>query len=79
MLACRIFGHRYRFGADGTVLRWWCGRGCDVGGRKTYADPERVRAYAAAFDRAGDENLGARAPLIGGLPLRVARWVRRRH
>jgi hypothetical protein len=39
---------------------------------------EDARRYAAAFDREDRQDMGRRAPLIGLLPLRLARMLRRR-
>lgn len=50
MLACRLTGHRVRFEAEGSTLRWRCTRGCGLGGEKTYDSPERARRYAEAFE-----------------------------
>jgi hypothetical protein len=51
MLACRVFGHRMRFSAEGAEMRWSCARGCGAGGAKAYASPDQAARYAAAFDR----------------------------
>jgi hypothetical protein len=75
-LACRAFGHRYRFTADGPTMTWTCQRGCDVGGSKVYPSAAEAARFAAAFDREDSEDLGRRAPLVAGLPLRVIRAVR---
>jgi hypothetical protein len=77
VLACRVFGHRYRFTADGAQLVWLCERDCGSTGQKVYPTAERAQRYAAAFDRR-DGELGRRAPLLGLLPLRLWRWARRR-
>jgi hypothetical protein len=77
MLACRLAGHRYRFRSEGATMRWTCERGCGAGGEKRYASAADARRYAAAFDREDREDLGRRAPLIGLLPLRVFRALRR--
>ena len=72
-----MFGHRYRFAADGATMRWSCAR-CDVvGGSKEYASPDEAARYARAFDREDRDDLGRRAPLIAGLPLRLWRAFRR--
>jgi hypothetical protein len=76
VLGCRLLGHRFRFFAEGSEMRWSCARGCDAGGAKTYASPEQARRYAAAFDREDRDDLGRRAPLVAGLPLRLARTWR---
>jgi hypothetical protein len=77
MVACRILGHRYRFEADGRTMRWTCQRGCGAGGEKLYATAADARRYATAFDREDRADLGRRAPLIGLLPLRIWRALRR--
>jgi hypothetical protein len=73
MLGCRLFGHRYRFSAQGTEMSWSCARGCAEGGSKSYSSPEQARRYATAFDREDRNDLGRRAPLVAGLPLRIVR------
>jgi hypothetical protein len=75
-LACRVFGHRHRFTAEGREMRWACARGCGAQGSKRYATPEDARRYARAFDREDRDDVGRRAPLLGMLPLRIARWWR---
>lgn len=50
-LSFRIFGCRWRFGAEGRVLSWWCARGCPSGGEKTYASAEDAARMAAVLDR----------------------------
>ena len=72
-IRCRCLGHRYRFAADDAKLRWSCERGCGAGGEKVYPSASAARRYAAAFDREDRSDLGRRAPLIGLLPLRLAR------
>jgi hypothetical protein len=76
VLRCRLLGHRFRFTSDGDTMRWTCQRGCGAGGSKRYASAEDARRYAAAFDREDRQDLGRRAPLIAGLPLRVWRALR---
>jgi hypothetical protein len=76
-LACRVLGHRYRFAAEGDAVRWHCQRGCGAGGLKQYRSAEAASRYAAAFDREDRDDLGRRAPLLGLLPLRVWRRLRR--
>jgi hypothetical protein len=78
MLRCRVLGHRYRFTASGTEMRWACGRCGHAGGAKQYATAQDATRFAAAFDREDRQDLGRRAPLIGLLPLRLARMLRRR-
>lgn len=77
MTACWVFGHRFRFSADGATMVWLCDRGCGAAGSKIYADPPTAARYAAAFDREDRSDLGRRAPLVGLLPLRIWRAVRR--
>jgi hypothetical protein len=78
MLRCRLLGHRFRFSSDGDVMRWQCQRGCGAGGSKQYPTAEDALRYSHAFDREDRQDLGRRAPLIGLLPLRLARAMRRR-
>jgi hypothetical protein len=78
VLRCRVLGHRFRFVSEGATMRWHCQRGCGAGGSKRYGTAAEARRYAAAFDREDREDLGRRAPLIGLLPLRIARAVRDR-
>jgi hypothetical protein len=77
-LACRVLGHRHRFRAEGATMTWACARCGDVGGSKEYGSPEEAARYATAFDREDREDLGRRAPLVAGLPLRLVRALRRR-
>jgi hypothetical protein len=49
-LTCRILGCRFRFGAEGAMLRWWCQRGCPSGGEKTYPSAAEAERMAAALD-----------------------------
>jgi hypothetical protein len=77
VLRCRLLGHRFRFSSAGETMRWTCQRGCGAGGSKRYASAADARRYAAAFDREDREDLGRRAPLVAGLPIRIWRAVRR--
>ncbi len=77
MLACRMLGHRPRFWNDGATMRWACRRCGQAGGAKTYASAREAARYAQALDREDREDRGRRAPLIGLLPLRIARALRR--
>jgi hypothetical protein len=77
MLRCRLLGHRFRFVADGRVMRWDCGRCGTQGGSKTYPSPDHAARYAAALDAEDRSDLGRRAPLIGLLPLRLWRMLRK--
>jgi hypothetical protein len=72
MLVCRLFGHRWRFSAQGTTMRWDCARGCGAGGEKRYDSPERAARYARTLDREDREDVGRR-PLLSLLPLGLAR------
>jgi hypothetical protein len=76
--ACLLFGHRHRFRAEGATMRWACARCGAEGGSKTYGSAAEAARYAAAFDREDRADLGRRAPLVAGLPLRVVRALRRR-
>ena len=58
-------------------MSWSCERGCGSTGRKQYGSAADAIRYAQAFDREDREDLGRRAPLVGLLPLRIARLVRR--
>jgi hypothetical protein len=73
---CRLLGHRFRFTADGPTMRWRCER-CGAGAAKRYDSPAEAHRYARALDREDRRDLGRRAPLIGLLPLRIARAFRR--
>lgn len=50
-LTCRVVGCRFRFGAEGRELRWWCQRGCPSGGTKSYPSAREAERMAAALDR----------------------------
>ena len=50
-LSCRVFGCRFRFGAEDRVLAWWCQRGCPSGGRKEYPTRAEAERMAAVLDR----------------------------
>lgn len=71
-VACRVFGHRWRFSADGATMRWACERGCGARGEKRYETPEQARRYARAFDREDRSDIGRR-PLLSLLPVGIAR------
>ena len=75
---CAILGHRYRFTAANEVMAWSCSRCGHEGGRKRYPTAADAARYAAAFDRGDGDDLGQRAPLVGLLPLRIARALRNR-
>lgn len=57
---------------------WRCARGCGAGGSKRYESAEQAERYARSFDREDREDLGRRAPLLGLLPLRLARALKRK-
>jgi hypothetical protein len=78
MVRCRLLGHRFRFSSEGEALTWRCERGCGAGGTKRYGSAEEASRYARAFDREDRGDLGRRAPLVGLLPLRLVRALRRR-
>jgi hypothetical protein len=72
VLACRVFGHRYRFWAEGATMRWECSRRCGDTASKQYASAEDAARFARALDREDRDTIGRRAPL-SLLPLRLAR------
>jgi hypothetical protein len=72
VLACRVFGHRYRFWAEGGTMRWECSRRCGDTASKQYASAEDAARFARALDREDRDTVGRRAPL-SLLPLRLAR------
>ncbi len=76
-MRCAILGHRFRFAASGEVMTWSCARCGRKGGSKSYASAADAVRYAAAFDREDRDDLGRRAPLVGLLPLRILRALRR--
>jgi hypothetical protein len=76
VLACRVFGHRWRFAAAGSVMRWECDRGCGASGSKRYPSAAHAARYAAAFDREDRADVGRR-PLLSLLPLALSRRERR--
>ncbi|WP_182359982.1 hypothetical protein [Tomitella gaofuii] len=78
MIACHVFGHRYRFSAQGRVMAWDCQRCGRPGGTKMYDSEQSALVYATAFDREDSADLGRRAPLLGMFPLRIAHAIRRR-
>jgi hypothetical protein len=78
MLACRVFGHRYRFAHEGATMRWACERCGAAGGEKEYGSAEEAARFARAFDREDRDELGRRAPFLGMFPLRIWRALSRR-
>ena len=79
MIRCKVFGHRYRFVAEGAIMRWDCERGCGAGNSKEYATAAEASRYATAFDREDRSEVGRRAPFLGMFPLRMWWTLRRRH
>jgi hypothetical protein len=77
-VACRVFGHRPVFRAEGRTMRWACDRCGGDEGAKSYPNASDARRYATAFNKRDSDDLGKRAPLIGLLPLRLWRRVRSR-
>lgn len=59
-------------------MRWECVRCGAARGAKTYASEADARRFAAAFNKRDTDDMGKRAPLLGLLPLRLWRMVRRR-
>jgi hypothetical protein len=78
MVRCQLLGHRLGFAADGATMRWECRRGCGAAGSKQYASAEEAARYARGLNREDRQDLGRRAPLVGLLPIRLARLLRRR-
>ncbi len=74
-LACRVFGHRTRFWAEGETLRWDCERECGHKGSKGYSSAAEASRYATAFDREDRDEVGRRAP-FSMLPIRLTRLGR---
>ena len=72
MPSCRLLGHRFRFTAEGEVMRWECERGCGAGGSKRYGTAADAERYARAFDRRDASDVGRR-PLLSLLPVWLAR------
>ncbi len=75
MLACRVFGHRHRFAAEGATMRWACERCGEAGGEKRYESAAEADRFARAFDFDERGSTGKRAPLFGLLPLRIGRML----
>lgn len=59
-------------------MHWRCARGCGAGGSKRYPTAQDAHRYAQGLDREDREDLGRRAPLVGLLPLRLFRALRKR-
>jgi hypothetical protein len=75
--ACRVFGHQPTFEVEGNTMHWACARCGEAPGAKEYGSPEDAQRFASAFNKRDADDLGKRAPLLGLLPLRIWRWVRR--
>jgi hypothetical protein len=58
-------------------MRWACARCGHPGGTKEYQTAADAQKYALAFNKRDADDLGKRAPLLGLLPLRIWRRVRR--
>jgi hypothetical protein len=78
MLACRVYGHRYRFWAEGRTMRWACSRDCGTASSKEYETAEDAARFARVLDREDRDIVGKRAPL-SLLPLRLARRLGSAH
>jgi hypothetical protein len=75
VFACHVFGHRFRFAADGATLRWACDRCGHAGGEKVYDSAEDAQRYAAAFDRR-DSDRTTNHTTLSTLPLWIVRKLR---
>lgn len=71
-LSCRVFGHRPRFWAEGSTMRWECDRACEDGGSREYDSPADATRYAKAFDREDRDELGRRS-ILSLAPMRLLR------
>jgi hypothetical protein len=78
MVACRVFGHRYRFTSDGATMRWTCQRGCGAGGEKEYVTSADAARYATAFDREDRDSIYRGRAMLSVLPLRLFHRLRHR-
>jgi hypothetical protein len=74
---CTIFGHRFRFTADGRTMRWACEHCGAAGGEKTYETPAEAARYAAALDKT-DSSRTSSHNTLSTLPLAIARKLKRR-
>jgi hypothetical protein len=72
VLACRVFGHRYRFWAEGATMRWECSHDCGEAHSKQDASADDAARFARAFDREDRDTIGRRARW-SLLPLQLAR------
>lgn len=75
---CRPIAHRLRFWSDGGTMRRKCRCGCGAGGSQRYAPEQDAARYTRAFDREERDDFGKRTPLLGLVPLRLARALSRR-
>jgi hypothetical protein len=71
VVACRIFGHRFRFSSDGATMRWTCQRGCGASGEKRYESAADAVRYATAFDREDRDAIYRGRGMLSVLPLRL--------
>ncbi len=71
-LGCSVFGHRPRFWAEGSTLRWECERDCKDGGSREYGSELDAKRMAAVLDLEDSDGLGKRA-ITSLMPLRLAR------
>ena len=73
MTRCGLIGHRMRFWAEGSTVRWGYERGSGEEGSKAFGSSRDANRYARAFDCEDRDDVGRRAPLMGMLPLRTWR------
>lgn len=59
-------------------MRWGCERCGEAQGAEDYPTAQDALRYAAAFNKRDTDDLGRRAPILGLLPLRLWRTLRRR-
>jgi hypothetical protein len=64
---CRLLGHRWSFGVEGSDVVWTCTRCHDAGGRRRYPDERQARFHAAYFDHAAPKPPGPFLAAFGGL------------
>ncbi len=74
--ACRLLGHKFVFRAEADLMVWECSR-CGAWSSKRYPTSDEAARFAKVLNVRATDELGKRAPLVGLLPLRVWRRLRR--